>query len=294
MPGRTGKELVVFILSWVVTLGLVGGVITEVGRRSGWWLKAPPPPPPTLAETVKAAVEEPTARMGADEATSMYTVLQSFFGAPSPEMMLGYCRFPGEVGERMRRYYARRIYEPLVVGGLTGTVQEQVGERLFLRLDGQARDGRNFSVVVERLAPKKFLVDWDSYVRYSSADWDLFVSRKPPETQRFQLFARRDLIGNADYPIERFTAFYVYWKGEEDGVPMFVRRDSNEEFALLAATEPQRKRPVYEPSSPPVGVSPVTLEVAFKPESNVPGKPPAMELRKFIHDGWVNTSPGEE
>lgn len=286
---KSWKEILRASLAILATFGLVIGVIFEVGRRSEWWMV-----PPRHEEIVeKSGPEKPRpAELTSEENAKMNEVLTRFFSAPTPEEALAVCRFQGEVGERMRAHVEQFGHRPAMPVGLVVTGRHEAGTRLFLRFTGKGPDGVPVSVVVERPAPGVFLVDWDSHVRFASQSWDAFVAKRVAEPGRFQFRVKRVFAGNLAYPIEEFTSFFVFRDQETDGVNLFVRTDSPECAAMLAATEPDFKPPAVEELNGEGGIFPMTLEVFFPPEHNREGMPPALELKKFYHEGWVSLREG--
>lgn len=292
---KSWKKLILTTLSSLLTFGIVIGVIVVVGRRSGWWLagEAPVvPPPPATEEPAPANPAEPV--MATAEAAALEKCFRTFCLAPEPIEMLSYVRFPSEVGTRFRKYYTTHNYVPMGMRRMQVSARVVAGERLLLRYTEIANTKNPAHLVVERVAPGEFLIDWDSHVRYASMDWEAFTTTRPTDPQRFQCFLKRDFIGNTNYPVEEYNAFLVFWDEESDGVAMFVKRDSEQDRMLVAATEPQKKISPVEPSSPRPGEFPMTLEVFFPTSVNVPNQPAALELKGIIHEGWVNTASGRE
>lgn len=289
---KTVKEILRAAGAITLTLGLVVGIIVEVGRRSEWWL-VPPVEPLPMEESGMTTLEVKPPEMTSEDSKAMDEVLGNFFRVESPEDALAVCRFQGEVGERMRSTSGTgdRAVQP---EGMRVTAKHAVGERLFLRLTGNLSGEANkpVSVVLERPAAGKFLVDWDSYVRFSSEPWLNFTTKREETVGRFQLRLRRYFAGNVEYPIEEWTSFLVFWQDETDGVSLFVRTDSPEYQSLLAASEPDLKVPSIEEVRGEGGHFPVTLEVFFPGKTNQPGMPPALELKKFCHSGWVDLREG--
>ena len=293
---RIHKKTVMEILraggATLLTLGLVVGIIVEVGRRSEWWLVPPVEPTPGEEAQMKTLQVKPP-EMTSEDSKAIDQVLGVFFVAETPEDALAVCRFQGEVGERMRAKSgtAAVARQP---EGMRITAQHAEGARLFLRLSGNVQGEANtpLSVVLERPAPGKFLVDWDSYVRFSSEPWLNFTVKREEKVGRFQLRLKRYFAGNVEYPIEEWTSFLVFWHDETDAVNLFVRTDSPECESLLAASEPDLKVPPIEEVRGEGGYFPVTLEVFFPAKTNQPGMPPALELKKFCHSGWVDLREG--
>jgi hypothetical protein len=285
------KEILRAIGATALTFGLVVGIIVEVGRRSQWWLV--PPVEPVAEAAPMRALEVKPPEMTSDDTRAMDEVLVRFFGAGSPEDALSVCRFQGEVGQRMRAL-DRAITAPVEPEGMRMVAQHAVGERLFLRLSGNVRGdtGRPVSVVLERPAAGKFLVDWDSYVRFASEPWLGFTVKREETAGRFQLRVKRQFAGNVEYPIEEWTSFLVFWDDETDGVHLFARTDSPECELLLAATDPDLKVPAIEEVRGEGGHFPVTLEVFFPARTNQSGMPPALELKQFCHEGWIDLREG--
>ena len=221
-------------------------------------------------------------------------VLSRFFEASKPEEALALCRFQGQVGDRMRSLAQTNPTLPVQGMGMSVSAKHAEGDRLFVRLSGKSRSDpdKTVSLVMERPSPGKFLVDWDSYVRFASEPWISFTSKRAANPGRFQLRMKRQFSGNIAYPIETWTSFLVFWADETDGVNLFVRTDAPECAALLAASEPGMKVPVIEEVRGEGGSYPVTLEVFFPAASNQPGMPPALELKKFCHSGWIDLSEG--
>lgn len=291
---RSIKEIARGIAATLLTFGLVIGVIVEVGRRSQWWLVPPAAPDPDQPVETKTTEIKP-ADLTPDENKNLDETLGRFFQAVTPEDALAVCRFQGEVGERMRAIASSIPNRPVRPVEMRVTSKHPVGERLFLRLTGKSADepGKSISVVLERPSPGKFLIDWDSHVRFASQPWTTFNLNRDGSVGRFQLVLRRFFAGNVAYPIEEWTSFLVFWADESDGVHLFVRTDSPECEMLLAASEPELKVPAVEELRGTSGHYPVTLEVFFPPEKNQPGMPPAIELKKFCHPGWVDLREGE-
>lgn len=286
---KSWKEILRASAAVMATFGLVIGIIVEVGRRSEWWLV-----PPTAPEehTPSSPAKPRPAEITSEENAVMNKVLTTFFSAPDPEAALAVCRFQGEVGERMRVHAEQFGRASGMPSGFAITSRHEVGTRLFLRFTGKGADGRPVSVVLERPAPGVFLADWDSQVRFASQPWNTFAAKRSAEPGRFQFRVKRVFAGNLSYPIEEFTSFFVFWDEEADGVNLFVRTDSPECAAMLAATEPDFKTPSIESVNGEGGVFPMTLEVFFPPEHNRDGMPPALELKKFCHSGWVDLREG--
>ena len=286
------KEILRAVGATVLTFGLVVGIIVEVGRRSERWL-VPPAEPPPGEESPSRKIETKPPEMTSEDGKAIDAVLASFFGAASAEDALAVCRFQGEVGERMRSVAtaARPTVPP---SGMRITAEHAVGERLFLRVSGSTKGDaeKPISVVLERPAAGKFLVDWDSYVRFASEPWLNFTVKREETAGRFQLRMKRYFAGNVNYPIEEWTSFLVFWDDESDGVNLFVRTGSPECESLLAASEPALKVPAIEEVRGEGGYFPVTVEVFFPAATNQPGMPPALELKKFCHSGWVDLREG--
>lgn len=289
---RSSKHTLWLVGATVVTFGVVVGMIIEVGRHSEWWLVKPVDVPITSQPLPTAKQQPPD--LAPEESKAMGEVLRRFFEAVSPEDALAVCRFQGEVGVRMRSLPILASKPPMQPVGLSITARYAIGTRLFLRLTGQVAGeaGKSVSVVLERPTPGNFLVDWDSHVRFASEAWVSFVTRRSDTTGRFQFRLKRQFAGNVAYPIEKWTSFLVFWDDETDGVNLFVPTDSPECEALLTATEPEAKVPAIEEVRGEGGQFPVTLEVFFPPESNQQGMPPALEMKKFCHSGWVDLREG--
>ncbi|MFM7182589.1 MAG: hypothetical protein ACKO2G_14150 [Verrucomicrobiales bacterium] len=281
------------IAATMLTFGAVAGIIAEVGRRSEWWLVPPTEPIPGVGVTFET-LEATPAEMTAEDGKAMDEVLGRFFRAVSPEDALAVCRFQGEVGGRMRAVASTLTTPPIQPVGMRISSKHAVRERLFLRLTGQSSTdtGSPLSVVLERSAPGKFLADWDSYVRFASEPWGNFIVKRDGTPGRFQLRVKRQFVGNISYAIEDWTSFLVFWDEESDGVHLFVRTISPDCESLLAATDLDKKVPEIEVVRGVGGEFPVTLEVFFPAETNQPGMPPALELKKFCHSGWVDLSEG--
>jgi hypothetical protein len=287
------KEVVRAVAATTLTFGLVVGIIIEVGRRSEWWL-VPTVEPEPGRELESKVVPKITVDLVPEDGAAMDAVLVRFFRALSPEDALAVCRFQEEVGGRMRAIASSIPSQPVQPAGMRVTAKHVEGERLFVRLTGKSADDPNrpVSVVLERPEPGKFLVDWDSHVRFASESWPRFTLKRDGTVGRFQLVLKRYFAGNVAYPIQEWTSFLVFREDETDGVNLFVRTDSPECARLLAASEPDLKVPVIEERRGEGGFFPVTLEVFFPPETNREGMPPALELKKFCHDGWVDLREG--
>ena len=289
------KDIARIVVATALTFALIYG---------GYYIvksDATPIPPPVVQAPAPAipgvdsaqSTEAPTAvKMETEEITRLNDVLSGFLGAQSPEQMLGLARFPSQVGTRIRRYYDSNGFTTKTIVSVKKIAESASQGRLFLRYETTDAEGKVHNVIVERTAPNQFLVDWDSHVRYASTNWDLYVARRTEEPERFQLFVKRDFVGSSDYPIDNFNCYYVFWKDESDGVPLFVPRASAEDHALMSLTEPYHKLPAHEVSPLPGGAMPATMEVFFRKSANREGSPAVLEMKTFFHEGWVNLESG--
>jgi hypothetical protein len=269
----------------LLTFSLIGAIIGVVGKREGWWHR----PPLVEGPAEGTFLDNPAAPvMRSDEWAILRRVTASFLAAEDFAAQQPYARSRGGFLERAAAYQGNFKHQPFAATNVDVVAEEVRGGRLFLRLAARDAAGLSTEVTVERLAEGVFLVDWDSYVRYSSADWLSFTSRRPAEPQEFQVYFKRHFEGHPAYPVEEFNSYFVFWKSEDDGYSLFVRRGSPEEEILAAATAPGTKPSLVEPVMPPQGVATATLRLFFRPESNADGRPPAMELGEISYLGWVD------
>ena len=278
----------------LLTFGMVGAVIGFVGKQEGWWLGQPANPVAPEARPVAAVEPEPSLPvMAPSERAALEQVVKGFLACRTFDDQAPYVRFPGEFADKLAAYKGQAVPEPLETVAIETVAEEVRDGRLFLRMAATDAGGGRKEVAVERTAPGRFLVDWDSFVRYATADWAVFAAKHPQQPERFQVYVRRDVVGHPFYPVEKFRAYQVFWKGVEDGVPLFVPRGSPEDALLEQATAPLSKVASIEPVQPTVGTGLATLGLLFNAKSGQQGIPPAMELAKFYHVGWINPARGE-
>lgn len=313
-PGRRRKRKVSlmrrlpwrFILGGVAVFAVVIGVILEVGRREGVWLRPASPEAEVRGGTgagarpVEEVKRERFQRIFREEREKIGEVLSGFVEANDPADFRGLVRFESDVRRRMERlgeYRRRGIFELSgwnvadwrIDGGADGRLM------LLLELNG-TRDGVETSrrVVLERPEAERFLVDWDSYMRYSDMEWDAFVLEEPEEAQRFQVYVRRFDGAHPAFPWEDYYCFLAFWDTPDDGVVFFVPRESEEYELLLEHTLPGRLEwPHLDTASPPMGAGAATLNLRFDPSLRVEGYPRPAVFEGLVHIGWVDPRPGE-
>lgn len=276
------------------TFGLVGAVIGFVGKQEGWWLGHPADQ--AAQDALPAAMVGPGSPlpvMAPSESAALQQVVKGFLACRTFDEQAPYVRFPGEFADKLAAFKGQAVPEPLETVAIKILAEEVREGRLFLRVAATDAGGACKEATVERIAPGRFLVDWDSFVRYATADWAVFAAKCAQQPEKFQVYVRRDVVGHPSYPVEKFKAYQVFWKGVEDGVPLFVPRGSPEDGLLEQATAPLSKAASVEPVQPSVGTGLATLGLFFNAKSGHAGIPPAMELAKFYHIGWVNPARGE-
>lgn len=283
-----------FIAGSLLTFGMVGAVIGFVGKQEGWWLGQQANRVAQQGGGGGEPVPEPSLPvMAASEQATLQQVVKGFLACRTFDEQAPYVRFPGEFADKLAAFKGQAVPEPLETVAIETVAEEVRDGRLFLRVAATDTGGRRKEVVVERIAPGRFLIDWDSFVRYATADWAVFAAKHPQQPEKFQVYVRRDVVGHPSYPVEKFRAYQVFWKGVEDGVPLFVLRGSPDDVFLEQATAPVSKVASIEPVPPSVGTGLATLGLFFNAKSGQEGFPPAMELARFYHVGWVNPARGE-
>jgi len=149
-------------------------------------------------------------------------------------------------------------------------------------------------IIAERLGEGRFLLDWDSYVRYRDEEWDTFTLREESIPRRFQVFVRRYDGDHPDFPFTDHHCFLAFWNHPSDGILFFVRRASEEEATLLDITTPAKLQlPGMDTADPPMGAAPATLSLSIEKDSNGGLKPRTATLVHLIHPGWVDRRPGD-
>ncbi len=315
LPGRRKKRKVPlmrrlpwrFILGGVAVFALVIGVILEVGRREGVWLRSAPSPAAAgrggtgaVERPVEEVKQERFQRIFREEREKLGEVLNGFVEAYDPAEFRGLVRFESDVRRRMERLgeYRRRggfelrgwdVADWRMEGGADGRLM------LLLELSG-TRDGveTRRKVVIERPEAERFLVDWDSYVRYGDMEWDVFVLEEPEEAQRFQVYIRRFDGAHPAFPLEDYYCFQAFWDNPDDGVAFFVPRESEEYELLLEHTLPGRLEwPLLDTASPPMGAGAATLNLRFDPSLRVEGYRRPAVFEGLVHIGWVDPRPSD-
>lgn len=286
-----------FLLGTTATLALVAAVITLVGKRSGWWLQDKPAAveePADEPEVVPAKPVEPERpKLGQGEGRAISQAVAGFLAGGTWEGKLPYCRFQASLPGHITHYAGITPPQAMGLADLRILSDDEIRGRLFLKLEAVGDRDQRRVLVVERLMENRFLVDWDCYVRYATADWGSFLARQPRDPETFQLFVKRDLVGHPSYPLDSYTSYLAYWEHPRDGVALYVPKRGETDLALTRVTAPDWEPSPIEPGDIRRGSAPVTISVAFHEDRSGSGLPPALEVTRLHHVGWVNPAPGD-
>ena len=278
------------IAASVFTFGMVGGIIALVGEREGWWSFGHKDEPAAIAAAGSPGSSDPVLR--STELGPLTQVVKAFLSASSFPSQISLVRFQGAFEEKLASFKAVSSPTPMDVVSVEKLAESVIDGRLFLKVAGIDAGGHRKELVLERVAPGSFLVDWDSYIHYSTADWDSFTVRKSRDPETFQVFVRRDVVGHPGYPFDQFTSYQVFLRSIEDAYPLFVPKGSKEDVMLQKLTEPGARPLPIELSQPQAGTSLATLRIFFA-QPGKEGLPPALELSRIEYPGWVNPAPGD-
>lgn len=174
--------LVVFVVGWLVFLGLLAGIANFLRRRNaeGEW---------KAGQVTEVAEDHRILNEAYGDCTRKVT---EFLSRTTPEQRVQTVHDPTETLRRMVRFggISLRVDEEVDWEWQRFTPLEIEGERAFEGV-AQFGDGRRAEFVFLPDGDESWGIDWPNLVRYSEHPWPLFLSGSTPPTGEFRLLARR-------------------------------------------------------------------------------------------------------
>ncbi len=117
--------------------------------------------------------------------------LRKFFAANSVGEKLAFVRDPSRVRPLMNEFYNRKPMPVTKWQSLGWTLPvDEPGYRLGY-VQANFEDGTPCSLIVEEMENGGFVVDWESYVRYSELNWQDFLLIRPVQPKLFRVIASK-------------------------------------------------------------------------------------------------------
>lgn len=121
----------------------------------------------------------------------MATAVRNYYSAKSPKDRLAFVINPERIEPLMRDFYFREAYIPGAVVQMTTPESFSNKGVAFWRTQVALADGRRAFVAMQMIdgTPK---VDWESEVRYSTANWKEWLAGKEGDVAEFRVYAVAD------------------------------------------------------------------------------------------------------
>ena len=196
-------------------------------------------------------------------------VVMAFCRAQSVDVLLETVRDRERLEPVIRRYYAKG-YEPVPVRKVAprGELQTVGG---LVSVVVELEDFSRKSIALEK-SDETFLVDWESWVRYSELPWDEFMRQRPTEPQLFRVKTRELPYYNFDFDDDRkWQSFALESPDGEHTLYGYVPRDSSMVLAL-------------KPLDPEFPSSTHTLMLCYPEGAN---RSDQVLVKRVITSGWV-------
>lgn len=173
-----------------------------------------------------------TVKTGTNFITDGGEVVKKFLNATSSAELEALVRTPEVTVPRMRAWYARHQWKPpgaeTVAYGGSASVQGVMG-MMSVRLN----DYSVKSVALEN-TPAGYLVDWESWVAWSSMDWDELFEKRPTEPVEVRVTCSLDTYYNRDFNDDtEWVAVRLIHPASERTIYGYIARDSTSLMRML-------------------------------------------------------------
>ncbi len=117
--------------------------------------------------------------------------VRGFFEAANVDQRLAFARDPQRVRPLMEYYYRGHPHTPLEWKALGWVLPvEEPGYRLAYA-QAVFANADPVSLIIEEMTDGSFRVDWESSVRYSELDWEVFLKTQPTAPKLFRVIASK-------------------------------------------------------------------------------------------------------
>lgn len=230
----------------------------------------------TPEEKRKQKVISDTVKTGANFLTDGGEVVKKFLNAASSADLESLVRTPEVTVPRMRAWYATHEWKPpgvktVACGG--GVSVHGVIGMMSVRLN----DYSVKSVALES-TPAGYLVDWESWVAWSSMDWDKLFEKRPTEPVEVRVTCSLDSYYNREFDDDsQWIAVKLTHPISERPIYGYIATDSTSLMGMLADLQSN-------------AAMTATIKVHYLKNSVADNQ---VVISEYIQMGWVNPSVDE-
>ncbi|MBK1792745.1 hypothetical protein [Persicirhabdus sediminis] len=181
-------------------------------------------------------------------AASLDETVAAYLSADSVEDLIGLVRHSERVSPLIADYYAEQSFQPADFDRILQQEAVAIGGRGFLKLTVLLESGEKRDLVVENVKGK-FLVDWETDVRYGTMAWDQLLDERPFEPVEMRVFIEPDHFYTHEFRDKSLWMCYrLSYSAVDEPVFAYVKRGSAVANDLRAFfINRKRGRPLGEP-----------------------------------------------
>lgn len=203
--------------------------------------------------------------------------IQKFLAATNIEEKVKFSRGGEATVEKMRNYYEEETIpdEGFRSMDITKVVYRGNFISTFVRLN----DFLDYPIVLEKISPDDYLIDWESWVGYGEKNVDQLLLTKPTDPLLVRVVVSRENYYNYSFSDDReWLSLKLNFRNQERGLWAYVKRDSDvgETFKVYGVEVESR---------------PLMLKIKYPPNARAKDQ---VIVTEILSDGWVDMENKEE